>query len=586
MIRRLVALLPMFVFALQAAPRLVLSATSVNAGVVAPGTNGSAQTVEAQNAGTGSLNLTTSSSAAWLSATVGSLTTCKVLTGTCSPINISLATSSLAAGTYTEFITLADPNAVDSPQQIAVTVTIASVPSSVTLYAATDGTGLGQAISYIYPASAVTGAVSTTSGGNWLEFIPQGGFIVNQPNTIQATALVGMGPGTYTGQVKISGSSRSSDNIAIQVTFVVGNEPLIDLTKISTFQMTGVQGGGKVTSYVSFTTVAPSTFPGAGAAAIPPLNITAASAAGAGFTAAVYNSTTIAVTADAGTLAPGIYRAAVTITSNALNNAAVSLPVEFTVVAAGAPSISAGGIVNAATFVSEAVAPGDAVSVFGLQFAAAGTAALNPGLPPLATTLGGAQVLVNGTPAPLYYVSPGQINFQVPYSLAPGSVATVQVMNGAAAGNLRSMTIAANAPRVLVFEGSYGIAVNQDGSFPLPSSISIPGYATHPAKPGDVLVLFAIGFGQTAPAQIEGQATPLAPLENAAATTVTFGTLFGGAVTVNAAFSGLTPTAVGLYQINVQVPQGVPYSSALPVTVTVGGATSNTFMIAVSANGQ
>ncbi len=150
---------------LNATPRLVVSAVTLTPAPIRPGSNGPTQSIEAQNAGDGTLNLTASSSASWLSATVGAPQKCVILSGTCDPVSITLATASLAAGTYTEFITLADPNAIDSTQQIAVNVTIAAVPSSLTFYVGPAGSANEGAVAYIYPASAVTGTVSTTSGG-------------------------------------------------------------------------------------------------------------------------------------------------------------------------------------------------------------------------------------------------------------------------------------------------------------------------------------------------------------------------------------------------------------------------------------
>jgi len=569
----LIALAPL----LNAAPRLVLSATTVTPSPIRPGSNGPAQSVEAQNAGDGTLNLTAASTASWLSATIGSAQKCVVLTGTCDPVTITLATASLAAGSYTEFITLTDPNAVDSPQQIAVTVTIAGVPSSLTFYVGPAGSSNTSAVAYIYPASAVTGTVSIQSGSNWLSFVPAGSTFVALPNAISIEAG-GLSPGTYAGSVKISGSTAAADNITIAVTLDVTGGPVIDLTQISTAELFGAPGSGKVTSYFTFATTGGSA-----------LNITGATASGAFVSASVFSPSTIAITADPTGLAAGTYHGNVTISSNAANNAAVSVPVDFVVASAATPNISANGIVNPATFVAEPFSPGDIVAVFGNLFASPGTAATNPGLPPLATTLGSAQVLVNGTSAPLYYVSPTQINVQLPYSLTVGQTATLQVVAGGVKGNLRPITVAASTPRLLVLSSGYALAFNlSDGSLPLPSSVAAPPYVTHPAKPGDILEFFAVGFGQTSPAAVEGAPATGTPLQYAPTTTVGFG---GGifappTVTVTPLFSGLTPTQVGLYQINVTVPANVPLGSAVTVNVTVGSGTANTVNVAISANGQ
>lgn len=576
---------------LHAAPRLVLSASSVTVASIAPGANGPTQTVEAMNAGDGSLNLTATSSASWLSGTVSAAGPCKILSGTCNQIGIVLSTASLAAGSYTEFLTLTDPNAVDSPQQVTVNVTLAAVPNSLTFYAGPAGSGVSQVYSYIYPASAVTGAVSTASGGNWLMFSPKNSTIVPAPDTIQVTVQNGMATGTYTGSVVISGSTRASDNKTVAITLVVSTSPTINTTGVSTVQINGYPGGPKTTTYLTLNTVPSSSSPfsggSGGIAALTITGATATSATGSFLSAAVFSASTISITADPTGLSSGLYHGTVTIASNASNNAAVQVPVEFTVAPAGVSMISAGGIANCANYVSESFAPGDLLCLFGTQLAPLGTAASNPGPPPLATTLGNTQVLVNGAAVPLYYVSPLQVNFQVPYSFTAGQVVTVQVVSKGVPGNLRSMTIAATTPRVLLFPGNYGIAVNGDGSLVLPSTVSIPPFVSHPAKPGDVLTIYGIGFGQTSPSALEGIPVPPSPFENAPTTTVEFGGGFNGAaVTTGAYFSGLSPGSVGLYQIDVVVPANVPFSNVLPVAVTVGGNVSNTFTLAISANGQ
>ena len=303
------ALFAAFCPAASAAPRLVLSPASVTVGPIVPGSTAPAQNVEAQNAGDGSLSLTATPSASWITATIGAAGPCKVLSGTCNQIAITLSTAALAAGTYNEFILLTDPNAVDSPQEIALNVTIAAVPDSITLYAGPYGSGVSTASSYIYPASAIAGISSTTSGGNWLSFVPKGHSIIAFPDAIQVAAQPGQAAGTYNGTVVISGSSRAADNKTVQVTLIVSTSPVIDTTMVSTIQIQGFQGGGKFSSNPSFTVIIPT--PGIfnnGSTPIASLAVTGATASGAFLSAAVSTSNTISITADAGSLSPGIYR--------------------------------------------------------------------------------------------------------------------------------------------------------------------------------------------------------------------------------------------------------------------------------------
>ncbi len=373
---------------LSAAPQLVLSSTSVGPIHVFPGSNGATQIVEARNVGTGSLNLTTTVSATWLAATLGA-TPCP--TGvTC--ISIALNTASLAAGSYTGYVTVADPNAVDSPQQITVTVNVSRDPELVNFYVTpTGGPTPHRAYTPIVTQGAVTGKATTQSGGNWLLFTSGG--IFSSGYIIQVAAQNGQAAGTYTGSVVLTGSN-SADNKTINVTLNVTESPIIQ--PITTpILLSGFPGGANATATVPIVNI--------GAGTLTVTAATASSSTGSFLTASVASPNSVTITAAPGTLAPGYYSGTVTLASNAANNSQISVPVVFTVETAGTPVIYDAGVTNIANFAAEAAAPGEILAVFGDQLATPGTLAQNPGPPPLATMLGGVQVLVNGTPAPLYF---------------------------------------------------------------------------------------------------------------------------------------------------------------------------------------
>jgi uncharacterized protein (TIGR03437 family) len=571
--------------ALSAAPRLGLSAGSVGPVSIVAGTNGPNQTVQAYNLGTGTLSLTATPTASWLSATVGAQTSCSQAPGGCYPITISLNTAALAGGTYTEYVIVADPNAVDSSQIITVTVNTAPVPNSITAYMTPPGGGEPVAIFDIFTSGAgIKGTVSTQTGGNWLQFLSGTGGITPAPSPwlIQTAAQVGQGPGTYTGTVTISGSSVPSDNKTINVTAIVTTSPIVSLDANAPILLSSFAGGSIQYANLSFYNLAPSTT----------LNIASASGSASFLKATVSSPSSIQISADPTGLATGVYSGTVSISSNAANSSQVAIPVQLTVAPAGQPMILTGGIVNAATFAAEPVSQGDIASIFGTQFAPPGTAATNA-TTPLATMLAGTQVLVNGGPAPLFYVSPGQINFQIPYSLTPGQLATAQVVSNGTAGNTRSLSINAISPRMLVFyafiSGGYGVIVNGiDGSLTLPTGTKVPGFATHPAKPGDTVVIYGVGFGQTTPSVTEGQAAPSTPpFAMLSSVKSTFGGgFYGRATNGTVTFAGLTPTAVGLYQANVVVPSDAPLGSYIPLTLLVNNVQTNVAYIAISASGQ
>ena len=565
----------------QAAPRLSLSHATVGTTVIGegsglintlPGQAGPTQTVQAYNVGDGSLALTATSSASWLSATVGAKATCAQGPGGCHAISIALNTATLAAGIYTEFITLTDPNAVDSPQEIAVTVNTTGVQASITAWTTPyGGTDSNEIFQVFTTGTGVKGTVATTSGGNWLSFVNGKSGLISFPAPwlIQVAAQAGQAPGTYTGTVVITGSSAATDNKTITVTLIVTTAPIIQLNNSSTLRMSTYQGG--TTQYRE------QTFNNSGGGT---LAITAAAGSQSWLKGTVAGNRVL-IAADPTGLTPGTYNGAITLTSNAANNALVSVPVQLVVAAAGPPMISSGGIVNAANFEAEAVSPGDIVAIFGSQLAPSGAAAQNSSTP-LATTLAGVQVLVNNVPAPLYYASPDQVNFQIPYS-ATGTI-TVQVVSGSQNGNIRALNVNAVMPRILLF-GTWGVIQNAtDGLLALPTG-TVPG--SHPAKPGDVIVLYGIGFGQTAIAAVEGQAAPSSPLLQITGVTATFGGGFGGRPTsTNVLFTGLTPGFVGLYQVNITVPTDTPLGPAVPLTLNVNGVSTNAANVAITTTGR
>src|ERR1051326_8021913 len=192
----------------NAAPKLRLTTAAIGPILVAQGANGTvnpAQLPYAFNIGDGSLNLRVSSSDSWLVATLGTPTNSCSGGIRCTPIVLSLQTSSLAKGTYTGFVTVADPNAVDSPQTISVTVAVGgNVPDSLTLYAPPNGT-----VITTFKTGNGAGATATTqSGGPWLSVAGSGfgSFVFTSTFTVTANAT-GLGAGDYNGSVAVAGSS-------------------------------------------------------------------------------------------------------------------------------------------------------------------------------------------------------------------------------------------------------------------------------------------------------------------------------------------------------------------------------------------
>jgi uncharacterized protein (TIGR03437 family) len=175
---------------------------------------------------------------------------------------------------------------------------------------------------------------------------------------------------------------------------------------------------------------------------------------------------------------------------------------------------------NGATFV-QAFAPGMLMSVFGTQLSQTTAVA---GIVPLPTQLAGVSVKVNGVAAGLYYVAPGQINLQIPDSIAPGSAVVTVDNNGQTAS--ATITLAAAAPGIF----------------------AMPAVSAHR---GDVVTLYATGTG-----------TSLQSL------TVTV-----GGIAAPVQFAGVPQGLQGVVQVNYQVPQQAA-TGAQSVVLTVAGVAS------------
>ncbi len=223
-------------------------------------------------------------------------------------------------------------------------------------------------------------------------------------------------------------------------------------------------------------------------------------------------------------------------------------------------------VVNGASYQST-VAPGAIISIFGSALASGTQAAPTA---PLSATLQNAVVSFNGIPAPLFYVSPTQINAQIPYGLKPGS-ATMQVTNSGSTAATQTVTVAAAAPGIFT--------ANQTGSGPgliLRSTDYQVVSSSTPAQEGGFILIYCTGLGGITGAIVEGSPAPNPPLNTAILPQVSVGN-----IAAPVTFSGLAPGFAGLYQVNVQIPAGVPAGNAVPIVLTSNGVSSNTVTIVV-----
>lgn len=214
------------------------------------------------------------------------------------------------------------------------------------------------------------------------------------------------------------------------------------------------------------------------------------------------------------------------------------------------------GISNAATG-QQAYAPGMILSIYG---AALGTFAQSAATIPLPQYLAGFQATINGINAPLYYVSPNQVNVQIPYETNTG-LATLAVGNPYAT-IAYSFQVSPAAPGIFTFQNG--------GINPMPS-----------ATRGQTVTLYVTGEGQVSPTLPTG-ATPSPHTQTGSLpkpqlpVTVTVG---GTPATIQ--FIGIPSGLVGVTQINYTVPSGIT-TGVQPVVVTVGGMPSPAAILTVT----
>jgi uncharacterized protein (TIGR03437 family) len=234
------------------------------------------------------------------------------------------------------------------------------------------------------------------------------------------------------------------------------------------------------------------------------------------------------------------------------------------------PTVTPGGVTNAASGQSLLIAPGEILAVYGVNLGPAQLISAsfdaNGRLP---TSLAGTQLVVGGVPVPLLYSSANQIAGIAPLSLAaslasPGPPPLVSIQVGYQ--GIGSVTITNSLLAIPVAPGLFtsdasghgqGAILNQDGSI---NSVA------HPAAPGSVVSLFCSGCGITAPLGTDGTlATSIASLVNPIGVTI------GGQI-ANVSYAGSAPGLVnGAVQINVTVPTGIS-GDAVPIGLSAPGA--------------
>lgn len=239
------------------------------------------------------------------------------------------------------------------------------------------------------------------------------------------------------------------------------------------------------------------------------------------------------------------------------------------------PAVSSGGIVNTASLAQQPLAPGSIASIFGTNLAVRERAA---SAIPLPTATDQTIVRMNGIATPLFFISPLQINFQVPWELEGQRQAHLTVEVEGVLSAPEAVELAAISPGLFTINpsGQGAVLVAATGEVAAASG-SVAGRAARPVRRGEFISIYCTGLGPVTSRPLSGER----PSGNSLSRTTVEPSVTVGGAPAWVTFSGLAPGTIGLYQVNAQVPEDASVGDAVPVVLTIGGIGSNTVTIAV-----
>jgi uncharacterized protein (TIGR03437 family) len=593
--------IPVSLFVAAGGPILAVDTTGVLFQAIEGGGSTVKQIVKILNLGepgsTVNWNATLVSGSNWLNLVSSAGTATSTTPGA---LTLALAPNAtqLTPGPYYAIVKITDSNSLNSPQYVSAVLnlqpnTAAPAPdlAPAGLFFTTLAGGSAPAAQQVQintsSAAAVTfsAATTTSDGASWLSVTPASGNVSGQASNSVAVSVdpTGLAAGIYSGDVNVSigpllqsvnvtfvvqptGSSSAISHLKPEVAGCAASK--LAITEIGLANNFAVPAGWPATLIVQLNDdcAAPVTngsvvasFSNGDAR----LNLTGDSLGNYSTTwqpGAVNTEMVVTLDATAGTLLPAIAKLYGGIAANQTPP----------------PTVAPGGTVNNLNpVVGAGLAPGTIAQVYGSGLA---TSAASTGPAPLPKTFNGTYALVGSAQAPLYFLSSGQINIQIPYEVpATQQVPIILSVNNALTLPLTLDIVPAapgvlssdNGPKPNVQNGAQIIA-QHSADFSLVSS-------SNPAKPGEYLVMYLVGLGATNPSVASGAATPASPLHPVTLpVTVTV-----GSAPATVAFAGLSPFFVGLYQVDFQVPVGAT-SGQLEVDVTQNGVAANPTLLPVS----
>jgi uncharacterized protein (TIGR03437 family) len=249
---------------------------------------------------------------------------------------------------------------------------------------------------------------------------------------------------------------------------------------------------------------------------------------------------------------------------------------------AAPPQIDNAGVVSASAFGGfSSVAPGSWIEIHGAHLASRTrswtSADFHGSRAP--TSLDGTTVTIGGQTAFVAYISPNQINAQIPSGAGLGPQ-EIRVITGGVASAPQTIVVNQTQPGLLapsslkLGDKQYTEALFADGTtlalpagtMPAAMQGAMQGSAARPARPGETMVLYGVGFGPVTPDDGAGDV-----VQHDNNLVLPFQVFFGGTPAA-VSYAGLAPGSVGLYQFNVVVPDNVLAGDAVPLTFALNGS--------------
>ncbi len=231
------------------------------------------------------------------------------------------------------------------------------------------------------------------------------------------------------------------------------------------------------------------------------------------------------------------------------------------------PYINPGGIMNSAADAAGKVAPGSVVSIYGINLASGNFTSPSARL---ATTLDSVTVRAGGQAVPLFFVSTGQINVQLPSNLSVGDHTLTVHIDGKPDATAE-LTVSRNAPGLygtVVNNATFAVANHQDGS-----AISV----SSPARRGEVVSLFGTGFGPYATEPPDGVPVP-AGTKYALADSAK---ILIGEQQMEPVWAGAAAGRVGVGVVQLKIDESIPHASNVALKLAVNQAVSNSVLLSV-----